>query len=129
MLLDRMCPGGGWNAGNGIAFGVPHSAYIDATAIALLAIAGHEKEPFVQSSLDWLVNRLPGCPLPYSLAWGISALAAYREVNNGANRTLAGATKQLTTLIERAAGADDVCTVALCALALDAVDGDNVFEV
>src|SRR6266852_2363080 len=23
MLLDRMCPGGGWNSGNGIAFGVP----------------------------------------------------------------------------------------------------------
>jgi len=23
MLLDRMCPGGGWNSGNGVAFGVP----------------------------------------------------------------------------------------------------------
>ena len=29
MLLDRMCPGGGWNSGNGVAFGValaPHIA-------------------------------------------------------------------------------------------------------
>jgi hypothetical protein len=68
MLLDRMCPGGGWNAGNGIALGVPYSAYIDATGIALLALAGHELEPFVQWSLDWLVNRLPGCPSPYSFA-------------------------------------------------------------
>ena len=25
MLLDRMCPGGGWNAGNGIAFGVAYA--------------------------------------------------------------------------------------------------------
>jgi hypothetical protein len=24
MLRDRMCPGRGWNSGNGVAFGVPH---------------------------------------------------------------------------------------------------------
>lgn len=38
MLLDRMCPGGGWNSGNGIAFGVALDPYIDATAIAVLAL-------------------------------------------------------------------------------------------
>src|SRR5262245_11224747 len=37
MLLDRTCPEGGWNAGNGIVFGVPLTPHIDATAIALLA--------------------------------------------------------------------------------------------
>ncbi|PYT26135.1 MAG: hypothetical protein DMG57_22565 [Acidobacteria bacterium] len=74
MLLNRMCPGGGWNAGNGVAFGAPYSAYIDTTAIALRALAGHEKERSVQASLAWLVNRLLGCPSPYSLAWGILAL-------------------------------------------------------
>jgi hypothetical protein len=52
MLLDRMCPGGGWSAGNGMAFGVPYAPYIDATAIALLALGGHEKEPAV--GLHWL---------------------------------------------------------------------------
>jgi len=129
MLLDRMCPGGGWNAGNGIAFGVPYSAYIDATAIALLALAGHEKEPGVQSSLAWLANRLPGCPSPYSLAWGILALAAYRDVSREVEKTLGRITNELTALIEGATGADDPCTVAVCALALDAVEGDNVFEV
>lgn len=129
MLLDRMCPGGGWNAGNGIAFGVPYSAYIDATAIALLALAGHEKEPGVQSSLAWLANRLPGCPSPYSLAWGILALAAYRAVSREVEKTLGRITNELTALIEGATGADDPCTVAVCALALDAVEGDNVFEV
>jgi hypothetical protein len=80
MHLDRMCPGGGWNAGNGVAFVVAYSAYIDATAIALLALAGQEKQPAVQASLAWLVKRLPGCPSPYSLAWGVLALAAYPEV-------------------------------------------------
>jgi hypothetical protein len=39
MLLDRVCPDGGWNAANGVAFGVAYSAYIDATVIALLELA------------------------------------------------------------------------------------------
>ena len=129
MLLDRMCPGGGWNAGNGVAFGVPYSPYIDATAIALLALAGHEKEPGVQASLAWLVKRLPGCPSPYSLAWGILAFAAYRAVGREVETTLERTTDELLALAERDAGADDVSTVAVCALALDAVAGDNVFEV
>jgi len=129
MLLDRMCPGGGWNAGNGRAFGVPYSAHIDATAIALLALAGHEKEPGVQTSLAWLVNRLPGCPSPYSLAWGTLALAAYRDVSREVAKTLGRTTKKLAALIEGATGADEPCTVAVCALALDAAEGDNVFEV
>jgi len=125
MLLDRMCPGGGWNAGNGVAFGVPYSPYIDATAIALLALAGHEKEPGVQSSLAWIVKRLPGCPSPYSLAWGILALAAYRGVNREVETTLERATNELVALAESDADADDVSTVAVCALALDAVAGDT----
>jgi hypothetical protein len=32
MLLDRMCPGGGWNAGNSVVYGVPLTPHIDATA-------------------------------------------------------------------------------------------------
>jgi len=129
MLLDRMCPAGGWNAGNGVAFGVAYSAYIDATAIALLALAGHEKQPAVQASLAWLVKRLPGCPSPYSLAWGVLALAAYRDVSPEVGKTLGRATDELIALIDRATGADDPCTAAICALALDAAAGDNVFEV
>ena len=129
MLLDRMCPGGGWNAGNGMAFGVQYSAYIDATAIALLALAGNETKPGVRDSLAWLVNRLSGCPSPYSLARGILALAAYRNSSNEASNALACATNELTSLIERGVGMGELCTVAVCALALDAVEGDNVFEV
>jgi hypothetical protein len=129
MLLDRACPRGGWNAGNGMAFGVPFAPYIDATAIVLLALSEHKKEPGVRSSLDWLVERLPGCPSPYSLAWGILALAAYREMSGKVNETVGRATKELTALIEREVGTDDVCTLAICALALEAVGGDNVFEV
>ena len=129
MLFDRMCPGGGWNAGNGVAFGVKCAAYIDATAIALLALAGHEKEPSVQTSLTWLLNRLPGCPSPYSLAWGILALAAYRNVSSEVSETVDRGTMELTALIENATGTCEKCTLAVCALAFEAAEGDNVFEV
>ena len=49
MLLDRMCPGGGWNSGNGMAFGVPLAPHIDATSIALLALTRHKEDQSVQS--------------------------------------------------------------------------------
>jgi hypothetical protein len=110
MLLDRACPRGGWNAGNGIAFGVPYDPYLDATEIALLALGGHKDEPRVRASLGWLVKRLPGCPSPYSLAWGILALAAYREISSELNETVGRATEELTALVERGVGTNDICT-------------------
>jgi hypothetical protein len=129
MLLDRMCPGGGWNSGNGIAFGVPLAPHIDATSIALLALTRHEEEQGVQRSLQWLVNRLAGCPSPYSLAWGVLAIAAYRGISLEARKGLQGRALELMRLTENAASIEDNCTLALSALALEAIDGNNVFEV
>ena len=129
MLFDRMCPGGGWNSGNGIAFGVPVAPHIDATSIALLALTGHEADRGVQSSLHWLVNRLAGCPSPYSLAWGVLALSAHRGISPEAREGLPGIAEELTRLIENSAGIGDNCTLAVSALALEAINGENVFEV
>src|SRR5439155_14539956 len=72
MLLDRACPNGGWNAGNGIVFGAALKPHIDATAIALLALAD-VTDPATVQSLDWLRQAAADCPSAYSLAW--SALA------------------------------------------------------
>ena len=129
MLLDRMCPGGGWNSGNGVAFGVPLAPHIDATSIALLALTGHEEEQAVQSSLHWLVNHLAGCPSPYSLAWGVLAIAAYRRISPEGRESLRGRAEELMRLTENAESIEDNCTLALSALALEAIDGNNVFEV
>jgi hypothetical protein len=63
------------------------------------------------------------------LAWGVLALAAHRDISSEVNETLGRATKELTVLIERAVGTDDICTLAACALALEASEGNNVFEV
>ena len=129
MLLDRMCPGGGWNAGNSIAFGVPCAPYVDATSIALLALRGFEDAPGVWNSLSWLETRLPGCPSLYSLAWGLLALAAYSDTGAKAVQTLRRACRGLTARIHENSRNADTVTIAICALALDAVEGDNVFEV
>jgi hypothetical protein len=128
MLLDRMCPGGGWNSGNGIAFGVPLAPHIDATSIALLALTGHEEEKAVQSSLHWLVSRLAGCPSPYSLAWGVLAIDAYRRISPEGRESLRGRAEDLMRLTVNAACVEDTCTLAVSALALEAICGNNLFE-
>ena len=129
MLIDRICPGGGWNAGNGMAFGVPYTPYVDATAIALLALAGRQQSAGVRKSLAWLAGRLPACPSPYSLAWGVLALTAYRGIDTGIDESASAAAQRLVQLVEEGAGLEDACTLAVCALALEAVDGENVFQV
>jgi hypothetical protein len=120
--------GGGWNAGNGVGFGVAYKPYIDATAIALLALRGQGNEARVQGSLRWLVEVLPSCPSPYSLAWGILGLAAYRNRNTNIKNAIAAAAGALLVAIDKTPE-PDVATLATCALALEAVDGVNVFEV
>jgi hypothetical protein len=128
MLLDRICPGGGWNAGNGVAFGVALAPYIDATAIALLALQSHECEA-VDTSLRWLRVRLPHCLSPYSLAWGVLALAAYERRGREFGDSLEEALSRLTTVITEAGRLLETTTLAISTLALSAIDGDNVFAV
>jgi Squalene-hopene cyclase C-terminal domain len=54
MLYDRMCPGGGWNCGNPMVYGVPGEALIVPTAWALLALRDEPARPEFVMSLDWL---------------------------------------------------------------------------
>ena len=77
MLLDRACPGGGWNAGNGVVYDVALAPHPDDTAIALLAFARRRHEPTVEMSVDWLERVAPTLAAPWSLAWSILALAAH----------------------------------------------------
>jgi hypothetical protein len=79
MLLDRCCPGGGWNAGNGIVYGCPMAPHPDDTAIALLALSSYARGPVVTASLDWLTSVAPNLSAPWSLAWSILALATHQR--------------------------------------------------
>jgi hypothetical protein len=85
MLLDRACAGGGWNAGNSVAFGVALAPHVEATAMALLALQRTDasRERIVKDSLGWLVAQTRQCRGITSLAWAIMALHAY-QVEPGA---------------------------------------------
>ena len=69
MLLDRMCLGGGWNAGNSVVYGVALPPNIEATAIALAALRGRRFEG-LEPSLSFR-GRAPG--------WSRSARSAEAE--------------------------------------------------
>jgi hypothetical protein len=111
MLFDRACPGGGWNAGNGVVYGTALAPHPDDTAIALLALHDRENDPLVQSSIDYLERVAPTFTAPWSLAWAILALAAYRRPC----RSLSSALAALPSL----SSTEDTSTLALVCLALD----------
>jgi hypothetical protein len=128
MLFDRACPDGGWNAGNGVVYGVPLRPHIDATALALAALRFHYHLPIVHRSLTWMLNRID-CPSAYSLAWVILAAATYKDVRSDVLPALAVARDRLANLVEDPSAIEDTSTIALAALALGLETGANPFEV
>jgi hypothetical protein len=121
MLLDRACPGGGWNAGNGVAFGVALAPHTEPTAIALLALQRTDaaRRRIVQDALGWLTAEVGQCRGISSTAWAIIALRAH------------GVGSDLNHLAKLASPPErlDNATLAIAALALDAASGRNAFEV
>ena len=111
MLLDRACPGGGWNAGNGVVYGVPVAPHPDDTAIALLALTDHRQETVVQSGLQYLEHAAVDLCAPWSLACAILALAAYGQNTESLQRRLTSMPDLLAI--------EDTSTLALVLLVLD----------
>jgi hypothetical protein len=111
MLMDRACPSGGWNAGNGVVYGTALAPHPDDTAIALLALRDREKDPVVQGSVDYLERVAPTLSAPWSLAWAILALAAHR-------RPIASLSTSLAAFRDLS-GTEDTSTLALICLALN----------
>ena len=111
MLLDRVCPGGGWNAGNGVVYGVPVAPHPDDTAIALLALSDRRQYSVVQIGVQYLESVAPTLSAPWSLAWAILALAAYGRPIDSLYRSL--------VVLPELPNVDDTSTLALVCLALD----------
>jgi hypothetical protein len=78
MLIDRACPDGGWNAGNGIVLGTALAPHIDTTAIAVLALKEYEN-PVVLQGLKWLTQACRQCSSAYSLAWSALACLSHKD--------------------------------------------------
>jgi hypothetical protein len=121
MLLDRVCPGGGWNAGNGVVYGVPLAPHPDDTAIALLALNPQAREPAVQRSVERLEQAAPKLAAPWSLAWAILGLVAH-------GRSVPPLVDALVGLPELDQ-IEDTSTLALVLLALDHSRGLAAFRV
>jgi Squalene-hopene cyclase C-terminal domain len=68
MLYDRVCPGGGWNAGNPMVYGVPGEPRIGPTAWASLALLHDMNREESRTSLDWLERNYESISGPGSLA-------------------------------------------------------------
>jgi len=111
MLLDRACPGGGWNTGNGVVYGSAVAPHPDDTAIALLAVRDRPQQAVVQTSVDYLERTAPTLTAPWSLAWSILALAAHRRPI-ASLRNMLNAFPDLIQI-------EDTSTLALVCLALD----------
>ena len=121
MLLDRACPGGGWNAGNSVVYGVPLAPHLDAAAIALLALRSERSNNATASGLDWLERRAATCSVPWSLAWSVLALDAYgRPIEDMVDRLCALRDPDLLA---------DSATLAAVILAIDCLVQGNAFKV
>lgn len=77
LLYDRMCPGGGWNAGNPMVYGVPGEPRVVPTVWGLLALRGEPTRRENINSIDWLERTVPEIRSPGSLALARICLAAY----------------------------------------------------
>ena len=128
MLIDRACPGGGWNAGNAVVYGVPLRPHVDTTALALLALRPLYHLPIVRNSLRWLLRKSE-CPSAYSLAWMILAADVYKDVGINVAPAINSARDRLAALVEDPRTIEDTSTIALAALALDLDPISNPFEV
>lgn len=121
MLYDRICPEGGWNAGNAVVYGLPLAPHADVTALALLSLLSEPRNDFITGSLKWLQRRAETCFAPWSLAWTILALNAFR-------RPTGLLTDRLSCVVDPA-GVNDCATLAVVSLALHRAAGDNAFRV
>jgi hypothetical protein len=117
MLRDRVCPAGGWNAGNGRVFNVSLRPNIEATALALLASQALQVSPIEERALSWLAAESQRCNSPYSVAWAALALRAFPHGSDAACRLK----DRLASLIQpELLSSLDPTTTAVCLLALQA---------
>lgn len=82
MLLDRVCPDGGWNYGNTEVFGEPLWSYPDTTSLALLALGDRPDLPAVGPALSRLEAMLR--EHDSLLALGLGALALETHARDAA---------------------------------------------
>ena len=79
LLMNRQLPHGGWNYGNTFVYGKELRPFVDATGMALTALAGHVSKEKVSVSLRYMQMEVEHSRTPLSLAWALFALGAWGE--------------------------------------------------
>jgi hypothetical protein len=77
LLYDRMCPGGAWNCGNPMVYGVAGDRLVVSTVWALLALRHYPERSENVISLNWLEENVAGIQGPGSLALARICLDTY----------------------------------------------------
>lgn len=77
LLFDRMCPSGGWNAGNPVVYGAAGVPAVVPTVLALLALRKLPARNEITSSLEWLEQAASASQSPASSALARICLRAY----------------------------------------------------
>jgi hypothetical protein len=80
LLFDRMCPGGGWNAGNPVVYGAAGEPSVVPTVWALLALRNLPPRDEVTVSLNWLERAASESQSPASAALARICLRTYGRV-------------------------------------------------
>lgn len=128
MLLNRVCAGGGWNAGNSEVYGVALRPHLDTTAIALLGLQDGLTDHTAVASAQWMFGSVSKCRSPYSVAWVLLAAATLSAHSNAlAARAIPEIETRLRILL--APLPEEPTTAATALLALRAVQGVNPFLV
>ncbi len=112
MLCDRMCPGGGWNSGNPLVYGVAGESLAGPTVWALLALRDSGERSQVRESLQWLEKAMPQIRGSVSLAIAHMCLEVYA-------RRVPDIESQLQSLFETDRFLNSISVMALAALALN----------
>jgi len=112
MLYDRMCPGGGWNSGNPLVYGVAGVPRVGTTAWALLALRDQSARAENQMSLGWLEGA-------YGAIHGAASLALAHRCLAACGRRVSPLAPALGELYSHNRFFENVLTMAWVTLALN----------
>lgn len=111
MLYDRMCPGGGWNCGNPLVYGVAGEPVVISTVFALLALRHQPERSQNVFSLNWLENNVPKIQ-------GLGSLALARLCLDAYGRAWPEDAPDFRGLYEKSESLQSIETLAWCGVAL-----------
>ena len=110
LLLDRICPGGGWNCGNPMTYGVAGEPLVVPTVWALIALREERELSKVKASLDWLNANVSQIRSGASLALTRLCFETFGETNDIAD-------SRIRIAFETNAFLENICAAAWTCLA------------